>query len=156
MCRRLERVVWKNIYKFGGLNEAERLDIFASVFFRLFTHIHTIKQPERIPGWVATTARRESLQLLRRRGRETPSEVADDAVATDGPVDEQMLADERHAAVRRALPLLTPQCRDLLGLWSAGAPQAQIVVELDMAQGSIGPTVRRCLDKLKSLLGGEP
>ena len=155
LCGRLKNVAWKTINKFSNLSEEDRRDVFAIVFMRLYTHIHTINEPNRLPGWIARTSLNESFQMLRRRAKDVPTDTIEDTPSMQAPVEERLLDDERHAAVRLALLKLPPKCQSLLKLWSAGMSQAQIVAETSMAQGSIGPTVRRCLNSLKGLLGGK-
>src|SRR4051812_44682093 len=60
LVARVKNLVWKTVNGFRlGRGDAE--DAFAATFFRLAEHIDTIRDPERLPGWVATTARNESL-----------------------------------------------------------------------------------------------
>ena len=60
-------------------------------------------------------------------------------------------AAERHAALREAFGQLPPGCQQLLALLTADPPvsYAEISVRLGIPVGSIGPTRRRCLDKLR-------
>jgi len=62
-----------------------------------------------------------------------------------------LLAAERHAALRQALAQLPPCCQQLLTLLTEdpAIPYAKISAELGIPVGSIGPTRRRCLDKLR-------
>jgi RNA polymerase sigma factor (sigma-70 family) len=71
--------------------------------------------------------------------------------------DEQMLATERQAAVWDALTTLPSHCQRLLRLMMADPPftYEEITELLQMRQGSIGPTRRRCLDKLRVELTDE-
>jgi DNA-directed RNA polymerase specialized sigma24 family protein len=58
---------------------------------------------------------------------------------------------ERHAALREALQDLPPVGQRLITLLAADppVPYAEISTRLDIPVGSIGPTRRRCLDKLR-------
>ena len=62
-----------------------------------------------------------------------------------------MLVAERHAALRQALVHLPPCCQRLLALLieDPPIPYAEISATLGIPVGSIGPTRRRCLDKLR-------
>ena len=62
-----------------------------------------------------------------------------------------MLAAERHAALREAFTHLPPSCQQLIGMLieDPPVPYEEISARLDMPVGSIGPTRRRCLDKLR-------
>ena len=52
-----------------GLRAADVAELQQTTWLRLVENIHRIEQPERVGGWLATTARRESLQLLRRAAK---------------------------------------------------------------------------------------
>ena len=66
-------------------------------------------------------------------------------------VDQELLAVERHAALRQAFLELPPDSQRLIALLTADPPMpyAEISARLGIAVGSIGPTRRRCLDKLR-------
>jgi len=65
--------------------------------------------------------------------------------------EQDLLAAERHAALREALGDLPPGCQRLIALLTADPPlpYAEISARLGIPVGSIGPTRRRCLDKLR-------
>jgi RNA polymerase sigma factor (sigma-70 family) len=65
--------------------------------------------------------------------------------------EEELLAAERHAALREALTHLPPCCQQLITLLAQAPPAsyAQISTMLGIRAGSIGPTRARCLDKLR-------
>ena len=73
-------------------------------------------------------------------------------------------AAERHAALREALADLPPPCQQLIVLLTEDPPlpYAQIGARLGIPVGSIGPTRRRCLAKLRrhpaiaALINAEP
>jgi DNA-directed RNA polymerase specialized sigma24 family protein len=64
---------------------------------------------------------------------------------------QDLLAAERHAALREASGQLPPHCQQLLALLLHDPPlsYAQISARLHIPVGSIGPSRRRCLDKLR-------
>jgi RNA polymerase sigma factor (sigma-70 family) len=47
------------------LQEADSLDAIQSTWLRLAENIHRLREPERLGGWLVTTARRECLHILR-------------------------------------------------------------------------------------------
>src|SRR5438105_652800 len=51
------------------LNDADAADVAQTVWLQLLRHIDRIRDPQRIGGWVAATARNECLRLCRLRGR---------------------------------------------------------------------------------------
>ena len=54
------------------LSPADVCELQQTTWLRLVENLHRIEQPERIGGWLATTARRESLRLLQRAARAPP------------------------------------------------------------------------------------
>jgi RNA polymerase sigma factor (sigma-70 family) len=129
-------------------------------WLRLVENLNRISDPERLAGWLATTTRRECLQLLRKSRRDRPA-VNDDAL-TDiadpgGPVDAAMLLDERDRALWRALGSIGERCQQLLRVLMASPPPTykDVAAALDMSIGTIGPARQRCLDKLRQIVGAD-
>ncbi len=54
------------------LGQADVSEVTQTTWLRLLEHLDRIEQPERLGGWLATTARNEPLRMLRLRGRELP------------------------------------------------------------------------------------
>ena len=54
-----------------GLCSADIGELQQITWLRLVENLHRIEQPERIGGWLATTASRQCLQLLKRASRYT-------------------------------------------------------------------------------------
>ncbi len=149
---RLQRVVWHAIAGFD-LSAVDRQDAFAATFFRLNERLTTVREPAKLPGWVATTARNEVFTLLRARRRLTATDPAEMTLPSTPAVgDDRLLDDELHQAVRKGLASLTRRCQELLRLATLDPPlsYAEIGQALDMPHGSIGPTRQRCLDQLRN------
>lgn len=134
-------------------------DVVQTCWLRLLENLSRINEPERLAGWLATTARHECLRTLRRSGREDPADdtTLDRPDDLSPPVDAGVLVGERDAALWRALDRLGERCRILLRVLLADPPPAYDTVSklLDMPVGSIGPTRARCLAKLRALAEGE-
>ena len=151
LVTRLQRVAWRSIAGFDLATE-DRKDAFAATFFRLNERLSTIREPAKLPGWVATTARNEVHTLLRARRRLRATDPNDlPLVAQPGAHEESLIRDELRSAVREAFDTLSPRCQELLRLATVDPPlsYAEIGDILDMPHGSIGPTRRRCLDELR-------
>jgi RNA polymerase sigma factor (sigma-70 family) len=134
------------------LPEADAADVVQTTWLRLVEHLDRVDDPDRLPGWLATTVRRECLRMVRRAGRESFAPIAD--VADDSPaLDAQVLKDERDALLWHAFAQLDEACRRLLRVLMADPPPAYAVVAeaLDLPIGSIGPTRARCLSKLRRM-----
>lgn len=140
------------------LGPTDAAEIAQTTWMRLVENLGAIREPDRLGGWIATTARRECLRLVRLRGREI---VVDDEAAFDvgigEPTPEERLLDrERDRILWRAFARLPERCRTLLRLVVISAPPyAEVAAALDMPVGSIGPTRGRCLKRLRSLLAGD-
>jgi RNA polymerase sigma factor (sigma-70 family) len=151
--------VW-SVLRSYRLDDATAADVFQTVWLRLVEQVDRIRDPERLAAWLATTARREALRVLRRGAREAPTEAVPDyaepfAVA---PGDDLMAAEE-HRAVLAAFAQLPESCQTLLRLLTADPPlDYRTIADLvDRPIGSIGPTRQRCLDRLRALLvEGDP
>lgn len=145
-------LVW-SIARGYRLEQADAYDAVQMTWLRLVENLDRIQEPERLAGWLATTARRECLQLLRKSGRERPA--GDDsffeAPDTAAPVDAALLLDERDGELWRALTKIGERCQRLLRVLMASPPPSyqDVSAALDMAVGSIGPARQRCLERLR-------
>ena len=158
-----DEVAWgKIVDRFAGLvwatARAHRLsatdaaDVAQTTWLRLVENLDRIREPERLGAWLATTARRECLRLIRLRRRELPTEVSSvfDSPA-EHPLDRRILIRERDDALRRALAAIGERCQALLRMLASLEPPSyeEIGAALGMPVGAIGPTRARCLDKLR-------
>jgi RNA polymerase sigma factor (sigma-70 family) len=140
------------------LDTASAGDAIQTTWLRLVEHLDRIQDPERLGGWLATTVRRECLQVLRRNTRERLAPSSDmtlDAIDEAAePLDAGLLADERDAALWVAFRGIPDRCQRLLRVLMATPPPSyeQASAALDMPIGSIGPTRARCLARLRALL----
>ena len=143
-------VAWKVIYSYD-MNEHDRKDVFAATFFRLHEHLGSIREPAKLPGWIATTARNEALASFRRNRRSVPTDELPLRPMDDPDHDESMLDDELHRAVRAALGRLTPHQQSLMRLLTTDPPLSydEISEALGIPRGSIGPMRQRCLERLR-------
>ena len=144
-----------------GLSRADAADVVQTTWLRLVERLDTLRDPERLGSWLATTARRESLATLRRGARVRVGLVdeAHEVPAAGEAMDEMLVRAERDAALWRAFRALGPRCQTLLrALMADPAPSyADVSVALDMPIGSIGPTRQRCLSLLRKIwLAAEP
>jgi len=149
LVARVKNLVWKVVNGFR-LPRAEAEDAFAATFFRLAEHIDTIREPERLLGWLATTARNESLAIIRRNRRALALDPTD--AWTPGDHAEHIVDTELKQAIHESFKALSEACQQLLRLLTADPPASyeDVAVVLDMPMGSIGPNRQRCLDRLRS------
>jgi RNA polymerase sigma factor (sigma-70 family) len=134
------------------LSDADQDEVVQRTWLRLVERITTLREPGALGGWLATTARRESLRLLESSSREVlGGEAAEPADAAAGDVDDTVAARERSSALHRAIDGLPSHQRALLRLLIAEPPLSyeQVSERLGMPVGSIGPTRGRSLSRLR-------
>jgi RNA polymerase sigma factor (sigma-70 family) len=130
-------------------------DVEGEVWRRLVEHLDDIREPRALPGWIVTTTSRVCLHVLRGSGHVSPLDPLSssplDVGADPGMVDDDLLREERHHALREALLELPADRRELLVLLlrDPPVPYSEISQRLGIPEGSIGPTRRRALDQLR-------
>ena len=139
-------------YRVGG---ADADNVGQSVWVHLVDQLDELRDPAALPGWLATTSRRECVRVLRAaRGPDTAGQVPhaenipEEQVVT---AEQELLVAEHHAALREAFMELPQCCQRLMVLLTEDppVPPTEISARLGIAVGSIGPSRVRCLDKLR-------
>jgi len=153
LIERYAPLVWA-ICRRNRLDHAEASDISQDVWLRLVEQLDRIRDPAALPGWLATTTQRECYRFVRAARRAHAVERVVDAEAIPDPtviVEQELLADELHTALQQAFRELPPSYQQLLALLIQDPPlsYAEISVRLGIPIGTIGPTRRRCLEKLR-------
>ena len=153
LVERYAPLIWSLCRRYR-LNAADAADVGQNVWLQLVNQLGKIRDPAALPGWLATTTRRECKRVLNKA--QAPHAAMQAPDADNIPDDqasmlEQVLAAERHAALREAFAHLPPCCQQLIALLIKDPPMpyAQISARLGIPIGSIGPNRRRCLDKLR-------
>jgi RNA polymerase sigma factor (sigma-70 family) len=154
LVERYAPLIW-SICRRHGLGDADAEDVGQNVWLKLMDQLEKIRLPAALPGWLATTTRRECGRILRvpPGSRDTghapgAQTIPDNDART---AEDELLAAERRAALREAFADLPPCCQQLLALLTESPPPtyAQISARLGLPVGSIGPNRGRCLDKLR-------
>ena len=153
-----ERLVTRFDRLLRGITRSFRLsswdadDVIQATWLQFLEHGRTLRAPAAVSGWLATTARRQSLRVLQRHVRE---HLTDDpehgGAALDAAPDDQLLAAERRELLHGALSDLPPRHKSLMQVL---VTQPELSYEdigrlLAMPVGSIGPTRARSLDRLR-------
>jgi RNA polymerase sigma factor (sigma-70 family) len=154
LVERYAPLIW-SICRRHRLGEADAQDVGQTVWVQLVDQLGNIRDPAALPGWLATTTRRQCLQVLRATRRpiaavnvldaeSIPDEQAESA-------EQELLLAERHAALREAFSHLPSRDQQLITMLIADPPvsYAEISARLGIAVGSIGPNRGRCIDKLR-------
>ena len=153
---RYTNLLW-SVARAYRLDSADAADVVQTAWLRLVKNLGRIHDPERLPGWLVTTARRECLRILKRAGRELVGDADDAALEIadeQAPaLDTRLLEDERDVELWRCFARLPQRCQQLLRVLMATEPPAyaEVSAALGMPVGSIGPTRMRCLDRLRQL-----
>jgi RNA polymerase sigma factor (sigma-70 family) len=135
------------------LSPADQEDVVQDTWLRLVERINTLREPAALPGWLVTTARHESLDVIQGASRERPSdgerELANRSTGED--VHEELVTRERRAALRRAIADLPNRQKALLQLMitQPALSYDQVSEQLGLPIGSIGPTRGRSLARLR-------
>jgi RNA polymerase sigma factor (sigma-70 family) len=165
IIERYSPLVW-NICVHYQLNRHDIDDVGQSVWLLLVENIASLREPAALPGWLATTTRREALRILRAGRRHEHAQLPPEDQMPPDPaakaIDEEVIVAERNAALRAAFAELPPRCYQLLAMLVGDPPPpyADISAMLDIPVGSIGPTRARCLERLRrsshvaGILGG--
>jgi RNA polymerase sigma factor (sigma-70 family) len=164
LIRRYRRLIYSIPIK-CGLSADEAEDVFQTVALRLFENLERLRHEERVAGWLATTASRESWRVKKKVDRSTAvtqletlseTEIGWDVEDPNARVSaDTLIRFEEEQTVHRAVNDLNDRCRTLLSLLYFADPApayADIARSMEMPEGSIGPTRARCLQSLKRIL----
>ena len=156
ILRRHERHLWRVVRQYR-LNHADAQDVVQVTWLRLLENLDRIHDPDRLAGWLATTASRECLRILRRTQREVGDAETclvrrPDETATSP--EQQAISGAMAAVLRKQVAALPVRGQALLwALTCQDAPGYTEVAQLiGMPVGSIGPTRGRYLRRLRSQL----
>jgi len=154
IIRRYNGVVWARVRSFR-LQHADAGDAVQMTWLRLAENCGRVQHPDRLGGWLATTATRESLRILRHtKQTATVDDLAD--TLTDpaaGPERTALDAETAHA-VRTLVAELPPRQRALIhAMFNQGTRHySQISRDTGIPIGSLGPTRARTLRQLRRML----
>jgi RNA polymerase sigma factor (sigma-70 family) len=153
LVERYAPLIW-SICRRYQLGDTDTDDVSQSVWLHLVDHLGNIRDPAALPGWLITVTRRECLRVLRTAQRSLASGYLDAETIPDEQArtaEQELLAAERHAALREAFSALPPCCQQLISLLieQPSVPYTEIGARLGIPVGSIGPNRGRCLDKLR-------
>jgi RNA polymerase sigma factor (sigma-70 family) len=153
--RRYGKLVSTTVRSFR-LQEADALDAIQMTWLRLAENAHEVQFPERVGGWLATTARRECLRILH-KDKLGPNftDVAAETVSEASPGPEQRTIDAHTTQTLRTLiDELSPLRRSLIRMLFTDDPcsYAKVSQIVGIPLGGIGPTRARTLRHLRNRL----
>jgi RNA polymerase sigma factor (sigma-70 family) len=154
LVERYAPLIW-SICRRHRLGGADADDVGQSVWLRLVDQLDRVRDPAALPGWLATTTRRECVWVLRAaHGPHAAAYAPDIENMPDEQAEtaeQELLAAERRTALREAFTHLPSEGQQLIALLIADppVPYAEISAKLGIPVGSIGPNRSRCLDKIR-------
>ncbi len=146
-------IVWA-VIRAHRLRSADAADVMQNTWVALTEHLPTLRRPDRLPAWLATTARRECLRVLCHARREVPLDEVEPPAPPEFHTDGEQL-------LWTALSRLPRRCRELISLL-VHAPEltyVQVSKALGIKVTSLSRTKGPCLDQLRRklvLMGGDP
>ncbi|HEV7452928.1 MAG TPA: sigma-70 family RNA polymerase sigma factor [Pseudonocardiaceae bacterium] len=156
IVRRYGSIVFATVRSFR-LQDADVLDAVQMTWLRLAENAHRVQYPERLAGWLATTARREALRIQRQHSKHTliPAEAVTENVADPAAGPEQrVIHHETQRILRDVIAELSPLRRSLLRTLFIDNPQryTEVAHTVGIPLGGIGPTRARALQQLRRRL----
>jgi RNA polymerase sigma factor (sigma-70 family) len=154
LVERFAPLIW-SICRSYRLEPADAKDVGQCVWLRLVDQLAAVRDPAALPGWLATTTRRECFRFRRSARRQQALEHVLDVETIPeeqtGWAERELLLAERQAALREAFNRLSPPCQQLMAMLiqDPPVPYAEISARLGIPVGSIGPSRSRCMDKLR-------
>ena len=155
IVRRYGAVVSATVRSFR-LQDADALDATQTTWLRLAEHAHQIQHPERLGGWLVTTARRICLRILSDAKR--PLDVFDPVVETvadpfAGP-EQRIIDADSMRKLWNFVSELPPRRRTLLSALFTDypCPYTEVARLAGIPVGGVGPTRARALTQLRARL----
>lgn len=148
----------------AGLDRGDAEDVVQNVWFRLADRGHAIEDPRRLPGWLATTTKREAQARRHRLRRVSPIDDLDheyesafpgeDTPAMRHDPESAAMSSDLRTRLTEAYWTLNERCRELLTLvWDPALSYAAIAEAMNTTVGAIGPMRLRCLERLRVAAG---
>jgi len=155
ILRRYGKLVSTTVRSFR-LQQADAVDAMQMTWLRLAENAHRVQFPERLGGWLATTARRECLHILR-QAKLAPifTDVAPEPAFDPSVGPEQRVIDaETTQTLRKLIEELSPLRRTLIRMLFTDNPCSydEVARITGMPLGGIGPTRARALRQLRDRL----
>ncbi|MFT3861186.1 RNA polymerase sigma factor [Micropruina sp.] len=153
-------VLWHTVRAYG-LSQAAAEDAVQNTWLALVRNSHQVLEAVAIGGWLLTTARRTA---WRAKSTDAKAFAVEDtqlaaALPHTAPAEASAMEQLASSALWQHVQTLDERCQRLLRIvaFDDRPDYAGLAQSLGMPIGSIGPTRRRCLDKLRSSLekGGQ-
>jgi RNA polymerase sigma factor (sigma-70 family) len=132
------------------LQDADARDAEQRTWLRLVEHLGSLRDPDRLGGWLATTASRECLRILR-EGQTLVGLEIDAVPATEPGVEEQVIDADTAARLWQIVAALPPRGRTIMRALFADEPRpyAEVARATGIPIGSLGPSRARLIDRVR-------
>jgi RNA polymerase sigma factor (sigma-70 family) len=156
LVRIMSPVLW-HVVRATGLDRGASEDVVQNTWLTLVRSAESVRDAQAITRWLCTAARREAWRVSKSTARTRPveDEVIDARMPAQTSPEAEVIGDDERARLWQALARLPERCQRLLRIvaWEPRPDYSSVADSLGMPIGSIGPTRRRCLDKLRLELG---
>lgn len=141
----------KAIARRHRLASCDQDEVAQRTWVAVVRRIGDVRDAASVGGWIATTARRECLGIIRDSARQVPSDDLVVDATSDADHDEPMILEQRRETVWLVASTLPARKRELLTALSEEPALSlkQVSERLGMPIGSIGPTRQRCLERMR-------
>lgn len=155
LVEQMSPIIW-SIARSFRLDHATAKDVAQTVWVKLLENCDRIKDPDRLPGWISTTSRREAMAAINGLKRMMPSDFEYDIEDPGHSLEELVVDHEDHDEVRVAFDSLDQSDQELLHLVVLEPPLSyeEIAEITGRPIGSLGPTRARALRRLRRALEG--
>jgi RNA polymerase sigma factor (sigma-70 family) len=138
------------------LQDADARDAVQMTWLRLAENAHRVQFPDRLAGWLATTARRECLRIMRQAKAGAKLIDLETVIVADssaGP-EKQVIGAETTRIVWALVDELSPRQRTVLRtlFTDQTVRYAEVARVAGIPPGAIGPTRARALRQLRAKL----
>jgi RNA polymerase sigma factor (sigma-70 family) len=151
---RYKGVVWARVRSFR-LQDADAVDAVQMTWLRLAENCGRVQHPDRLAGWLSTTATRESLAIVRHSKRAAPVDGLAETLTDPAAGPERTVLDAETAqAVRDLVAELPPRRRALIhAMFNQDTRRySEISRDTGIPIGSLGPTRARALRQLRRMI----
>jgi RNA polymerase sigma factor (sigma-70 family) len=150
-------VLW-HVVRACGLDKEAAEDVVQNTWLTLVKGADSVRDAQAITRWLCTAARREAWRVSKAATRTRPveDEILDARMPLQTSPEAEVVTNDENSLLWAALGRLPERCQKLLRIvaWEPRPDYSSVAEGLQMPVGSIGPTRRRCLDKLRVELGG--
>ncbi|MBV8847874.1 MAG: sigma-70 family RNA polymerase sigma factor [Bryobacterales bacterium] len=138
-----------------GISRQEANEIFQEVCLKLLSHLHQLREPRSLAGWLIQLTFHECSRWHRKQFRNGMESLDANEVEVAAPLEtgESILNElRRQQTLHEAVEQLPPRCRCLIHMLfftTPAIPYDQVAKTLGIAKGSVGFIRMRCLERLR-------